>query len=138
MGYHAVVIGEYAERQAASRRLMTYAIAAAIGVFLILGRRCRRRLRGALERLSPILMTALATGLSLVPLVAAGAIPGHEIEHPMAMVILGGLITSTMLNLFVVRSIYLRFAFKLMKMLGQPHESTIGTTIGGILKNIRY
>jgi len=109
MGYHAVVIGEYAERQAASRRLMTYAIAAGIGVFLILGRRCRRRLRGALERLSPILMTALATGLSLVPLVAAGAIPGHEIEHPMAMVILGGLITSTMLNLFVVRSIYLRF-----------------------------
>jgi len=58
---------------------------------------------------SPILMTALATGLALVPLVAAGAIPGHEIEHPMAIVILGGLITSTMLNLFVVRSIYLRF-----------------------------
>ncbi|TMQ57394.1 MAG: efflux RND transporter permease subunit, partial [Candidatus Eisenbacteria bacterium] len=66
-------------------------------------------LRGAMERLSPILMTALATGLALVPLVAAGAIPGHEIEHPMAIVILGGLFTSTMLNLFVVPSIYLRF-----------------------------
>jgi len=66
-------------------------------------------LRGARERLSPILMTALATGLALVPLVIAGDIPGHEIEHPMAIVILGGLVTSTLLNLFVVPAIYLRF-----------------------------
>jgi Cu/Ag efflux pump CusA len=67
-------------------------------------------LRGASERLSPILMTALATGLALVPLVLAGSIPGHEIEHPMAIVILGGLITSTLLNLFVLPAIYLRAA----------------------------
>ena len=66
-------------------------------------------LRGAKERLSPILMTALATGLALVPLVIAGNIPGHEIEHPMAIVILGGLVTSTLLNLFVVPTMYLRF-----------------------------
>jgi Cu/Ag efflux pump CusA len=66
-------------------------------------------LRGARERLSPILMTALATGLAVVPLVIAGQIPGHEIEHPLAMVILGGLFTSTLLNLFVVPSLYLRF-----------------------------
>ncbi len=66
-------------------------------------------LRGARERLSPILMTALATGLALVPLVIAGNIPGHEIEHPMAIVILGGLITSTLLNLFIVPALYLRF-----------------------------
>ena len=65
--------------------------------------------RGAKERLSPILMTALATGLALVPLVIAGNIPGHEIEHPMAIVILGGLVTSTLLNLFVVPALYLRF-----------------------------
>ena len=65
--------------------------------------------RGAQERLSPILMTALATGLALVPLVIAGTIPGHEIEHPMALVILGGLVTSTLVNLFVVPSLYLRF-----------------------------
>ena len=67
-------------------------------------------LRGAGERLSPILMTTLATGLALVPLVVLGNIPGHEIEHPMALVILGGLVTSTLLNLFVVPSLYLRFA----------------------------
>jgi CzcA family heavy metal efflux pump len=67
-------------------------------------------LRGARERLSPILMTSLATGLALVPLVVAGQIPGHEIEHPLAVVILGGLVTSTFLNLLVVPSLYLRFA----------------------------
>jgi CzcA family heavy metal efflux pump len=65
--------------------------------------------RGARERLLPILMTTLATGLAIVPLVIAGSIPGHEIEHPMAVVILGGLVTSTLLNLFVVPSLYLRF-----------------------------
>ena len=66
-------------------------------------------LRGARERLVPILMTTLATGLALVPLVVAGDLPGHEIEHPMAVVILGGLATSTLLNLFVVPSLYLLF-----------------------------
>jgi len=66
-------------------------------------------LRGARERLSPILMTTLAAGLALVPLVVAGRIPGHEVEYPMAIVILGGLVTSTLLNLFVVPSLYLRF-----------------------------
>jgi len=66
-------------------------------------------LRGARERLSPILMTSLATGLALVPLVVLGSRPGHEIEHPLAVVILGGLFTSTLLNLFVVPSLYLRF-----------------------------
>ena len=54
-------------------------------------------------------MTALATGLAVVPLVVAGELPGHEIEHPLAVVILGGLFTSTLLNLFVVPSLYLRF-----------------------------
>ncbi len=67
---------------------------------------------GAQERLAPILMTALAAGLALVPLVIAGDIPGHEIEHPMAIVILGGLVTSTVLNLFIVPSLYLRFGRK--------------------------
>jgi Cu/Ag efflux pump CusA len=67
-------------------------------------------LRGAKERLAPIMMTACAAGFALVPLAVAGSIPGHEIEHPMAVVILGGLVTSTLLNLFVLPSLYLRFA----------------------------
>jgi Cu/Ag efflux pump CusA len=66
-------------------------------------------LRGARERLSPILMTSLATGLAVVPLVVLGSQPGAEIEYPLAIVILGGLVTSTLLNLFVVPSLYLRF-----------------------------
>ena len=66
-------------------------------------------LRGAEERLTPILMTALATGLALVPLILGGNRPGHEIEYPMAAVILGGLFTSTALNLFLLPPIYARF-----------------------------
>jgi CzcA family heavy metal efflux pump len=66
-------------------------------------------LQGAKDRLAPILMTASATGLALVPLVIAGTIPGHEIEHPLAVTILGGLLTATLLNLFVLPSLYLRF-----------------------------
>jgi Cu/Ag efflux pump CusA len=66
-------------------------------------------LRGSCERLAPILMTALATGLALLPLVLSGQKPGHEVEHPLAVVILGGLITSTLLNLFLLPPLYLRF-----------------------------
>lgn len=182
LGYHAEVLGEYAERQAAQSRLLIFALAAALGTFLILlasfnnlrlailgfltlpsalvggllaayftgdvisigslvgfltvfGIAARNKImlinhyqhleryegmefgldlavRGAVERLSPILMTALATGLALVPLVFAGNIPGAEIEYPMAIVILGGLITSTLLNLFVVPSLYMSFSRK--------------------------
>jgi CzcA family heavy metal efflux pump len=66
-------------------------------------------IRGARERLSPILMTALATGLAILPLVITGDIPGHEIEHPMAVVIAGGLATSTLFSLLVIPALYLRF-----------------------------
>ena len=66
-------------------------------------------LRGARERIAPIMMTALTTGLALLPLIIAGDIPGQEIEYPMAIVILGGLITSTLLNLLVVPTLYLHF-----------------------------
>ncbi len=183
LGYYAELQGEWAERQAAQKHLLLFAIVAAIGILFlletsfgswrlgilsfvtlpsalvggvlaaylsdgvislgslvgfltILGIAARNGimminhfqhleryegevfgpalvLRGARERLSPILMTTLAAGLALVPLVVAGTIPGHEIEHPMAVVILGGLVTSTLLNLFIVPSLYLKFA---------PHE----------------
>jgi len=64
-------------------------------------------LRGAEERVAPILMTALATALALLPIIVGGAKPGHEIEHPMAIVIFGGLATSTVLNLFLMPALYL-------------------------------
>jgi CzcA family heavy metal efflux pump len=178
-GYHFDLIGEFAERQAAQRRLQGFAVITVIGIFLILmtslgnarlatlafvtmpmamvggvlaayfsdgvislgslvgfftvlGIVARNGImmishyqyleehegetfgtalvaRGSRERLAPILMTALTTGLALVPLVISGNVPGQEIEYPMAFVILGGLITSTLLNLFVVPSLYLRF-----------------------------
>ena len=179
LGYHAEVLGEYKERQAAQTRLLLFGIGAALAIFFLLqasfgsfrlaalsfftlpmalvggalaawlgggflslgslvgfytvfGIAARNGilminhfqhleqeegmafgralvLRGALERLSPILMTTLATGLALVPLVVSGNVPGHEIEHPLAVVVVGGLVTSTLLNLFVVPSLYLRF-----------------------------
>jgi Cu/Ag efflux pump CusA len=178
--YHPELLGEYTERMAAQRRILTFSILAMIATFLllhtsfgsarlatlsflllpsalvggalaayvgggvislgsivgfltVLGISARNGilminhfqhlervegedfgpglvLRGARERLAPILMTALTTALALVPLAVAGQIPGNEIEHPMALVILGGLLTSTLLNLFVVPSLYLRFA----------------------------
>jgi CzcA family heavy metal efflux pump len=66
-------------------------------------------IRGAQERLAPILMTALATALAVTPLVISGDKPGQEIEHPMAIVILGGIITSTLINLFLLPALYLKF-----------------------------
>jgi Cu/Ag efflux pump CusA len=178
--FRAEMLGEFTERQDAARRLYVFAIASAIGIFLllqasfanwrlatisfltlpialvggvlaaymgdgvislgslvgfltVLGIVARNGImlishyqhlerfegvpfgpalvvRGALERVVPILMTVFTTGLVLVPLILAGQIPGNEIEHPMAVVILGGLITATLLNLFVVPSLYLRFA----------------------------
>ncbi|MFI6496639.1 efflux RND transporter permease subunit [Nonomuraea typhae] len=179
-GFHAEVLGEYAERQAATTRLLGYAaialvvvlillnlsfrswrlavlslitlpvalvggvlaaylgdgivsLGALVGFFTVMGIAARNGilminhfqhleehekepfgpalvLRGARERLSPILMTALAAGLAVLPLVIMGNIPGHEIEHPLAVVVLGGLVTSTLLNLFVTPPLYLRFA----------------------------
>lgn len=178
LGYRAELLGEYAERQTAQRRLLVLALGALIAVFFllrialhdwrlawiafldlpialaggvvaiyitggtislgslvgfftVLGIAARTGimminhfqhlehvegemfgpglvLRGAKERLSPIMMTALATGLAVVPLVLAGNLPGSEIEHPMAIVIIGGLVTSTFRNLFIVPTLYLR------------------------------
>jgi Cu/Ag efflux pump CusA len=177
-GYRAVVLGEFAEREAATQRLLLFAIVAIlliyvllqasfrswrlatlilltlpvalvggvlaaalsggvlslgsiVGFLTVMGIAARNGillvnhfqhleryegekpgealvLRGAAERLSPILMTTLATGLALVPLIIMGELPGHEIEHPMAVVIVGGLITSTLVNLYIVPTLYLR------------------------------
>ena len=179
LGYHAELLGEFEERQAAQQRLFGFALITVAGIFLILlvslgsarlatlafvtmpmalvggllaafwtdgvislgslvgfftvlgivarngimmishFRHLEREegvpfgrdlvIRGSRERISPITMTALTTGLALVPLIVTGNIPGQEIEYPMAIVILGGLVTSTLLNLLVVPSLYLRF-----------------------------
>ncbi|GMU90521.1 MAG: multidrug transporter AcrB [Chlorobiota bacterium] len=68
--------------------------------------------QGSLERLNPILMTALTAGLALVPLVLGGGEPGKEIETPMAVVIMGGLITSTILNMIVIPAVFYIFGKK--------------------------
>jgi CzcA family heavy metal efflux pump len=177
--HHAEVIGVYAERQGASRRLYGFAILSISAIFLLLIPALKRLrdvilhfvtlplalvggiigcylaggvisigsivgfftvlgivsrngimmishfqhleheegmrfgpelvIRGARERLAPIMMTGLAAGLALVPLIIAGNISGQEIEYPLAVVILGGLITSMLINLFVVPSLYLRY-----------------------------
>jgi CzcA family heavy metal efflux pump len=175
--YHAEVLGDYAQRQAAQTRLFTLVVAALIGVFFLLqaafgswrlallsfltlplalvggllaalvtggvislgslagllavfGITVRHQillfdhyrhlaryegesvglglaLRGARERLAPIVMTAFAAGLALLPALLLGDIPGLEIVRPMAIAILGGLITSTLLNLFILPTLYL-------------------------------
>jgi Cu/Ag efflux pump CusA len=72
--------------------------------------------RGALERLVPILMTALSAGLALIPLALGGDKPGNEIQTPMAIVILFGLLTSMVLNMIIVPAMYFR--------LGRPVNQT--------------
>ncbi len=63
-------------------------------------------MRGSLDRLNPILMTALTSALALIPLAARGGLPGNEIQSPMATVILGGLLSSTFLNAFLIPIMY--------------------------------
>jgi CzcA family heavy metal efflux pump len=65
--------------------------------------------QGSLERLSPILMTALVTGVGLIPLALGVGQPGKEIQQPMAVVILGGIVTSTFLNMIVIPALYLKY-----------------------------
>jgi CzcA family heavy metal efflux pump len=177
--YHAEVLGNYADRRAARNRLLAFAVAAAIGIFLLLQacfgswrvatvgflalpmaltggvlavalgggmlslgslsgflavlgiaarqgigliRHCQHLdqqkdetfgpglvLRGAREQFAPILTTAITTAVAFLPLALFGDIAGLEIAHPMAIVVLGGLVTSTLLYLFVVPVLYLSF-----------------------------
>jgi Cu/Ag efflux pump CusA len=86
-----------------------------------------------MERLAPILMTALAAGLALIPLAMGGEKPGNEIQTPMAVVILCGLFSSTALNMVVLPALYLRFGRPATPVvaeqitLGAPAESPVGS-----------
>jgi Cu/Ag efflux pump CusA len=74
-------------------------------------------IKGSMDRLNPILMTALTAALALLPLAFAGDKPGNEIQSPMAVVILGGLFSSTLLNVFIVPMVY-----KMIKTKGVENE----------------
>lgn len=178
--YHAEVVSDYAARQAAQRQLLTAALVALFGMYLLLQASVRNWklaliavvtlpaalaggvftdvlgnggtislgllggclavagitlrqsvmlfsrylhleeqegqafgpdlvMRGAQEQLPSVLITALSTGLALLPFVLFGNIPGHEMVRPIAIVVIGGLVTSTWLNLFAMPALYLRF-----------------------------
>jgi HME family heavy-metal exporter len=66
-------------------------------------------MRGSLERLTPVLMTASAAGLALLPLLAGGDAPGKEILHPVAVVVFGGLLSATLLDSVLTPVMFLRF-----------------------------
>jgi Cu/Ag efflux pump CusA len=85
--------------------------------------------RGATERLIPIFMTALAAGLALIPLALAIGQPGSEIQAPMAIVILFGLLTSTALNMIVVPALYLRFG----NIGSRRRENLVPEAIAGVV-----
>lgn len=73
-------------------------------------------MHGSLDRLNPILMTALTSALALIPLALGGDLPGNEIQSPMAKVILGGLLTSTLLNGFIIPIMFMSFAHKQVRI----------------------
>ncbi|PIE03310.1 MAG: CusA/CzcA family heavy metal efflux RND transporter [Acidobacteria bacterium] len=77
---------------------------------------------GSIERLLPILMTALTAGLALVPLVFHGAEPGNEIQSPMAEVILGGLVSSTLLNMILVPLLFMKWGYRSKAKKSQARE----------------
>jgi len=86
-------------------------------------------IRGSHERFSATLMTALATGLFFLPFVLFGNIPGHEIIRPIAIVVIGGLVTSTWLNLFAMPALYLRFGTsREAELILQPAAGSAGAT----------
>jgi Cu/Ag efflux pump CusA len=78
-------------------------------------------MRAAQDRLVPILATAVAVALAVAPLVVRGTIPGHELLQPMAVVVLGGLVTATLLNLFVTPALYQRFGYTQERRVDAAH-----------------
>ena len=87
--------------------------------------------RGSLERMTPVLMTALAAGVALIPLLLGAAEPGKEILHPVAVTIFGGLISATLLDALVTPVLFLLFGRKPLERLLTLHRNeTEGGAIG--------
>src|SRR4029077_19213428 len=87
-------------------------------------------LRGSLERLAPVLMTALTAGIGLVPLVVGGQAPGREILYPVATVILGGLVTSTLCEFLVHTGLFWRFSGKDASRLSHSEDGALDKPFG--------
>jgi len=87
--------------------------------------------QGSMERLSPILMTALVTGVGLIPLALGVGEPGREIQQPMAVVILGGIVTSTFLNMVVIPALYLRYGQAVATATSGSLQRGAGTALAG-------
>jgi HME family heavy-metal exporter len=81
-------------------------------------------LRGSLERMTPVLMTALSAGLALLPLMIDAGAPGKEVLHPVAITIFGGLISATLLGAFLTPILFLRFGEKPLARLLQSARET--------------
>jgi multidrug efflux pump subunit AcrB len=101
--YHAEVLGDQADQRAAERRVLGVAAIAAVLVLLLMQAPFAswRPAAAVLLTLPAALVGGVVAVLALVPLAVRGAIPGHEIVQPMALVVLGSLVTATLLNLFV-------------------------------------
>ena len=83
----------------------------------------RMIIRGSLERLVPVLMTALTAGLSLIPFILAADAPGKEILHPLAVVVLGGILTSTLLDQIVTPAVFYKFGKPIAERIIREREA---------------
>ncbi len=93
-------------------------------------------IRGSLERLVPVLMTALTAGLSLVPFILAADAPGKEILHPLAVVVLGGILTSTLLDQLVTPAVFYKFGrHSAERVIAERDEQAVGTGEWGTAEN---
>jgi Cu(I)/Ag(I) efflux system membrane protein CusA/SilA len=116
-GYHLSYGGQFEAQAEATRTLAMLSLLSVEGVPFR-----EAVVRGSLERLSPILMTALTAGLALIPLALGGGEPGNELQTPMAIVILGGLLSATALNMLVLPALYWLYGERVVATAGETSD----------------